>query len=445
MKNISFSLFFIVLLNFVVSPLYASDYTYSDQELLDRLENHNIYEARHLINQGAKINKNTPLPNKIYTNFDYELLQVYLDAGLDPSKHLSQFMTGLALNIRLSGMSSFIGDGRQKSPKYEQFIKCYKKLLDAGANPNAKGRDNCPLIIQAFKVAATDISNVDDYRDIVKLLLDAGADVNVSYPTEEAIDGEGAIAICKKYCPNQINVLCMAAFYMDEDIVAHIIETDNSDLDDIEAAINIAKNRILTQHQDEVIAVLKQYRDDVKSGEKDETEVAEETEDDELSQQMQVNSLNAIRREEYMMSRYIFIGSICAGIFLIVIIVIIVNSGNKHTIVLTSSLTAKKRISAATSANVPIVTPRSKRAKGHRPLVNCAHLSRSKSYIAPSQQAHVSSDKVYMILMADGSQNGPFSLADLRAHLQAGYITPDTFVWCQGMPDWQPAHSVMGR
>ncbi len=40
--------------------------------------------------------------------------------------------------------------------------------------------------------------------------------------------------------------------------------------------------------------------------------------------------------------------------------------------------------------------------------------------------------------MIDGEQRGPFELSQLS---EAG-VTPDTYVWCKGMADWQPASDV---
>ena len=42
----------------------------------------------------------------------------------------------------------------------------------------------------------------------------------------------------------------------------------------------------------------------------------------------------------------------------------------------------------------------------------------------------------------DGKQAGPFDLAALKTHAQAGRITRDTLVWQQGMANWAKAGEV---
>ena len=40
--------------------------------------------------------------------------------------------------------------------------------------------------------------------------------------------------------------------------------------------------------------------------------------------------------------------------------------------------------------------------------------------------------------MIGGEQRGPYELMELS---EAG-VTPETYVWCKGMADWQPASDV---
>jgi len=42
----------------------------------------------------------------------------------------------------------------------------------------------------------------------------------------------------------------------------------------------------------------------------------------------------------------------------------------------------------------------------------------------------------------DGKQAGPFGVAELRSHIEAGDLTRDTLVWTKGMDDWKPARDV---
>jgi hypothetical protein len=44
--------------------------------------------------------------------------------------------------------------------------------------------------------------------------------------------------------------------------------------------------------------------------------------------------------------------------------------------------------------------------------------------------------------MIDGEQRGPVSLTMLQGLLSHGALPVDAYVWCDGMADWVPAHSV---
>ena len=39
-------------------------------------------------------------------------------------------------------------------------------------------------------------------------------------------------------------------------------------------------------------------------------------------------------------------------------------------------------------------------------------------------------------------QHGPIALDDIRRLVLDGTVTPDTYVWADGMPDWLPAREV---
>ncbi len=45
-------------------------------------------------------------------------------------------------------------------------------------------------------------------------------------------------------------------------------------------------------------------------------------------------------------------------------------------------------------------------------------------------------------LLADGEQVGPFAVAEIRARVLAGDVTPATWVWADGMPEWRQAAKV---
>lgn len=45
-------------------------------------------------------------------------------------------------------------------------------------------------------------------------------------------------------------------------------------------------------------------------------------------------------------------------------------------------------------------------------------------------------------VLVDGVQTGPFGLAHVRDEVLAGRVDTDTWVWADGMDNWQPARHV---
>lgn len=45
-------------------------------------------------------------------------------------------------------------------------------------------------------------------------------------------------------------------------------------------------------------------------------------------------------------------------------------------------------------------------------------------------------------VLVDGDRTGPFGLEQLRARIVAGELTPTTWVWADGMPEWRRAVRV---
>lgn len=45
-------------------------------------------------------------------------------------------------------------------------------------------------------------------------------------------------------------------------------------------------------------------------------------------------------------------------------------------------------------------------------------------------------------VLVDGQQTGPFGLADMRDRVRAGSVTPQTWVWADGMAEWRRAQHV---
>ncbi len=44
--------------------------------------------------------------------------------------------------------------------------------------------------------------------------------------------------------------------------------------------------------------------------------------------------------------------------------------------------------------------------------------------------------------LAGRQQLGPVDLATMRERVLDGTVTPESFVWADGMPDWMPARQV---
>lgn len=45
-------------------------------------------------------------------------------------------------------------------------------------------------------------------------------------------------------------------------------------------------------------------------------------------------------------------------------------------------------------------------------------------------------------VLVDGAQTGPFGLDEVRERVLAGALTPDTWVWADGMAEWRRARHV---
>src|SRR5438876_10215081 len=45
-------------------------------------------------------------------------------------------------------------------------------------------------------------------------------------------------------------------------------------------------------------------------------------------------------------------------------------------------------------------------------------------------------------LLRNGQQSGPFSPSDLLGLAQRGELSPDDFLWSEGMPAWQPVRGT---
>lgn len=404
-------------------------------ELEEAVREGDVYRARHLVKQGARVKPDSGMIDVALTRHNPELVQVLLDAGVNPSGHLNGLLLTLSLNIKLTSFSSVME--RAPYAAIDGDLKCYKTLLDGGADPNELDRNGFPAIMRAFCTAAARIDEVDKYRDIVRLLLDAGANVNVTCSIEEVVEGDGAVAIIERHCSQQINVLCLAAFYMDEEIVAKVLERAKVTSEDLDVAIGVAEDRILENHQSEVVELLKNHRKKVLKAEQEAAESASYSE--ELLKKKAEEAEYVI--EQATSTRYVFWGLAgCMGVLLLV--VILFTKKKKPVVVLEQP--RKKRVAAAPRAARPAV------AEHKRPKLTVATPKRSVSpppspvYSAtPPPFVPAADAKIYMIAMPDGSQAGPYSLDELHYYLLTGVFTPYTPVWCSGMPNWVPLSSIL--
>ncbi|MBO5893868.1 MAG: DUF4339 domain-containing protein [Alistipes sp.] len=55
---------------------------------------------------------------------------------------------------------------------------------------------------------------------------------------------------------------------------------------------------------------------------------------------------------------------------------------------------------------------------------------------------HVPEPPRYIYAVIEGRQQGPFSLGEVVEYIRKGVITPQTYIWKQGMQNWLPAEQV---
>lgn len=56
--------------------------------------------------------------------------------------------------------------------------------------------------------------------------------------------------------------------------------------------------------------------------------------------------------------------------------------------------------------------------------------------------AHAPEPPRYIYAVIEGQQQGPFSLGEVVEYIRKGTITPQTYIWKQGMQNWLPAEQV---
>ncbi len=317
-------------------------------------------------------------------------------------------------------------------PDVDATVSIIKKLIDAGADVNEVTlSDGMPVLIRALDAASNDISHCDRNRGLVKVLLDAGVDVDVRYNMEKAICGAGSQDCIRPYCPDTISALCMAAFYMDAAIVEQILKAGNADIDDIEAAIGIAQNRILKQNQQSVISVLECYRDKLSQQQNDESETEEKAH----------TTVTITKTEEPEMNKYVLYGAIgCGALLLITIIVLGRNGGGGRSVIMSTGLSRNKIAGPKVSS---MSRQRSPHHRAAAPAPRIPHrVHTAPAYSAPRVAAPP--QKLYQVYMADGTTAGPYTVAELRTYLQTGALSIESLVWTEGMTDWAPLGNILG-
>lgn len=48
----------------------------------------------------------------------------------------------------------------------------------------------------------------------------------------------------------------------------------------------------------------------------------------------------------------------------------------------------------------------------------------------------------YLYAIIDGEQKGPYSPGEIMAFIHAGSVTPETYMWKPGMPEWKRAKEI---
>ena len=363
--------------------------------------------------------------NKAISNFDVEMARLALENGAEAS---SEKIESILLYFSIKSMTSMGLYAEEAPPDVYATVSIVKMLIDAGADVNKTRSGGMPLLIAALNAASSNIDDTDKNRVLVKVLLDAGVDVNVSHSMEDAISGDGSKARIRPYCPNTISALCMAACYMDAEIVEQILKAGNADVEEIDNAIGIAENRILERHKHSVISVLKRYREAA-------TKAAEEEEPKTQT------TITITKTEPPASNQYVLYGAIGCGVLLLIVIVVLANNGGGSRSVILSSGLSKNKIAG------PKVSSLSQQRRSQRSAVVPAprvphHVHPAPAVATPPMAAPP--QKLYQVYMPDGSTAGPYTVSELRTYLQTGALSVESLVWTEGMSDWMPLGNVLG-
>ena len=97
---------------------------------------------------------------------------------------------------------------------------------------------------------------------------------------------------------------------------------------------------------------------------------------------------------------------------------------------------AKERMQSMVKPDVPIA------ARLIRDLVAKAKIGRTPPASVPTPAPLPTPQAIY-ILREDGAQDGPFDAAQVQQKVFTGEANPDTYVWHEGLAEWQPLSQVV--
>lgn len=60
----------------------------------------------------------------------------------------------------------------------------------------------------------------------------------------------------------------------------------------------------------------------------------------------------------------------------------------------------------------------------------------------PAMRIAAQKEKTYLV-NSDGKQCGPYTVEELKTHLEAGQFTWEDLAWCEGMSNWQPLNGII--